>query len=392
MINIDREFNQKAKIRVIGVGGCGNNSVDRMIDEGIEGIDFIAVNTDSQVLQRSKAETRIQLGDKLTNGLGAGGRPDIGRQSAEESREEVTQAIEGADMIFVTAGMGGGTGTGAAPVIAGIAKGLGILTVGVVTKPFDFEGRVRLRHALGGIAELQKNVDALIIIPNQKLYSAMSKATTMKEAFKKADEVLIQGVSGISELITKPGEVNLDFADVRTVMKDRGVAHMGIGYATGDDRAEKAITAAINSPLLETSIKGAKYLLICFAGGTDVTLADTAAAMDIIYQDLDDDVEIYYGSSIKELKEGDDKGGLEITVIATGFEGQGVVRSDQKQEAPSTPRLFSKPELDSHLDTKDPKRDVKVVMPRVSETYKQESETQIDLPDFLLRKKRDPLK
>ena len=389
MINIDREFNQKAKIRVIGVGGCGNNSVDRMIEAGIEGIDFIAVNTDSQALQRSKAETRIQLGDKLTNGLGAGGKPEIGMQSAEESKDAVTEAIEGADMIFVAAGMGGGTGTGAAPVIAGIARGLGILTVGVVTKPFDFEGPVRKRYALSGIAELQKNVDALIIIPNQKLYGALSKNATQKDALRKADEVLIQGVSGISDLITKPGDINLDFADVRTVMKDKGMAHMGIGVASGDDRGEKAMSAAINSPLLETSVKGAQALLVCFSGGDDITLADTSEAMDVIYKELGDDVAIYYGSTTNDNADGE----LTITVIATGFDGQGnsgySTYGSQSRDTSVSQRILGKVESNIY-NTKDPKRDVTVVKPIIDGTAYTTDEPSIDLPDFLIRKKRDP--
>ena len=392
MINIDRDFSQKAKIRVIGVGGCGNNSVDRMIEAGIEGIDFIAVNTDSQALQRSKAETRIQLGDKLTNGLGAGGKPEIGMQSAEESIDAVTEAIEGADMIFVAAGMGGGTGTGAAPVIAGIAKGLGILTVGVVTKPFDFEGPVRKRYALSGIAELQKNVDALIIIPNQKLYGALSKNATQKDALKKADEVLIQGVSGISDLITKPGDINLDFADVRTVMKDKGMAHMGIGTAAGEDRGEKAMSAAINSPLLETSVKGAQALLVCFSGGDDITLADTSDAMDIIYKELGDDVAIYYGSTTNDNANGE----LTITVIATGFDGQGnsgySTYGSQSRESSAAQRLFGRTESSNIFNTKDPKRDVTVVKPIIDGTIYTPDDNPIDLPDFLTRKKKDPYK
>lgn len=391
MINIDREFNQKAKIRVIGVGGGGNNTVDRMIAENIEGIDFIAVNTDSQVLLKSMASTRIQLGK---DGLGAGGRPEVGRMCAEESRDEVTQAIEGADMVFVTAGMGGGTGTGAAPIIAGIARNLGILTVGVVTKPFDYEGRVRMRHALGGIAELQKNVDALIVIPNQKLYSCMSKDTSMKEAFQKVDEVLIQGVSGISELITKTGEVNLDFADLRTVLIDKGIAHMGIGYAKGSNRAIEAIKAAVESPLLESSIKGAQYLLICFAGGPgEITMNDVTVAMEYIESDLDMDAEVIYGSTVND----DDEGGLSITLIATGFDTKSQLRvnSAAEQQAPPAGGNLRPYDTRPNVSPND-KRDIKPLPPRnipdVNDVYKPNDDEPIDIPGFLLSKKRDPYK
>lgn len=258
--------NTMAQIKVVGVGGGGNNAVDRMIEDGLDGVEFISVNTDSQQLVDSKSPVKIQIGEKLTKGLGAGGNPDIGERSAEETQEEVAQALKGADMVFITAGMGGGTGTGAAPKIASISKEMGILTVGVVTKPFNFEGKKRMANAERGIMELKKNVDTLVIIPNQRLMGIIDKKTTLTEAFKKVDEVLRQGVQGIADLISKPGVINLDFADVRTIMADQGIAHMGIGQASGENKAEVAAKAAIQSPLLETTIEGAKSVLINFIG------------------------------------------------------------------------------------------------------------------------------
>jgi len=265
-----------AQIKVVGVGGGGNNAVDRMIEDGLDGVEFISVNTDSQQLVDSKSPVKIQIGEKLTKGLGAGGNPDIGERSAEETQEEVAQALKGADMVFITAGMGGGTGTGAAPKIASISKEMGILTVGVVTKPFNFEGKKRMANAERGIMELKKNVDTLVIIPNQRLMSVIDKKTTLTEAFKKVDEVLRQGVQGIADLISKPGVINLDFADVRTIMADQGIAHMGIGQASGENKAEVAAKAAIQSPLLETTIEGAKSVLINFSGDSDLGLLETA--------------------------------------------------------------------------------------------------------------------
>ena len=316
MIDIAANHNGNAKIKVIGVGGGGNNAVNRMIEDNVEYIDFIAVNTDYQVLEISKAPTRIQLGEKLTRGLGAGGDPSVGEKAALESADEIAAAISGADMVFVTAGMGGGTGTGAAPIIAGIAKEQGILTVGVVTKPFSFERKKRMENALRGIEELKKNVDTLIVIPNQKLLEIIDKDTSLKESFKRADEVLRQGVEGISSLIGKPGIINLDFADVRTTMQNKGVAHMGVGRASGKNRAEIAAKMAINSPLLETTIKGAKNVLISIAGDDTLSLNDTNIASDIIGEDTSLDVEIILGTSEnKDLKDE-----VVITVIATGIE------------------------------------------------------------------------
>ena len=323
MVDIDREFidqsfNQKAKICVIGVGGGGNNAVDRMIEDNVEGIDFITVNTDSQVLKRSKAPTRIQLGEKLTGGLGAGGMPEVGAKAAEESKDDITKAIHGSNMLFVTAGMGGGTGTGAAPIIARIAKGLGILTVGVVTKPFFFEGKVRMDNATRGIDELRKNVDTLLVIPNEKLLDIMDEKATFKDALKKADQVLTEGVQGISSLISNPGDINLDFADVSTIMKDKGIALIGIGRASGKSRAIKAAEEAINSPLLEVSISGAHSVLVNVSGSSSLTMFEVNDASKFVRSSLENEsANIIFGSSIND--DLDDE--VVVTVVATAFDG-----------------------------------------------------------------------
>ncbi|MDR1066180.1 MAG: cell division protein FtsZ, partial [Clostridiales bacterium] len=297
MIDIVNSQSSGAKLKVIGVGGGGNNAVDRMIADNVESIDFISVNTDHQALDRSKAPTRIQLGSKLTRGLGAGGNPEVGQKAAEETRDEIKDAIEGADMLFITAGMGGGTGTGAAPIIASVAHEMGILTVGVVTKPFAFEGKPRMRNAINGITELKKYVDTLVVIPNQKLLEIIDKTTSIIDAFKKADEVLRQGVQGISDLISKPGMINLDFADVHTVMSQKGIAHMGVGRASGKNTTETAAEIAIKSPLLETSIEGATSVLISIAGDSSLGLFDTDVAATIIGSAIDPDAEIIFGTS-----------------------------------------------------------------------------------------------
>jgi cell division protein FtsZ len=318
-INMNENSNV-AKIVVIGVGGGGNNAVNRMVDDKVTGVEFVAVNTDVQALNGSRATTKVQIGEKLTRGLGAGAKPEIGLKAAEESRDELAQIIKGHDMIFITAGMGGGTGTGAAPVIASIAKEQDILTVGVVTKPFEFEGRGRMQNAEQGIRELKKSVDTLIVIPNQKLLSVVDRRTTMRDAFKKADEVLQQGVSGISDLIYTPGIINLDFADVATVMRNKGVAHIGIGRASGDNKAEEAAKAAISSPLLETTIDGAKHMLINISGDMNMSMFDANDAIQLIQEAAGNDANVIYGQSIDETL--DDE--LVVTVIATGFEGGGV--------------------------------------------------------------------
>ena len=305
-----------ATIKVIGVGGAGNNAVNRMIDAGIKGVDFIAVNTDRQALQTSRANTKIQIGEKITRGLGAGANPDIGAQSAEESKGELAEVLRGADMVFVTAGMGGGTGTGAAPIVAATAKELGILTIGVVTKPFTFEGKKRLTQAERGVTALKEKVDTLVVIPNDKLLQIIDRKTSIIEAFKMADDVLRQGVQGISDLISTPGLINLDFADVKTVMLNTGMAHMGIGRASGENRAEDAAKQAIQSPLLETSIEGARGVIINITGGNDLGLQEANTAAELVQRSVDPEANIIFGVVTDESL-GDE---IVITVIATGFE------------------------------------------------------------------------
>jgi len=305
-----------ATIKVIGVGGAGNNAVDRMIEEGIKGVDFIAVNTDRQALQKSKASTKIQIGEKITRGLGAGANPDIGAQSAEESKAELSEVLRGADMVFVTAGMGGGTGTGAAPVVAQAAKEMGILTIGVVTKPFTFEGKKRLSQAERGIESLKGKVDTLVVIPNDKLLQIIDRKTSIIEAFKMADDVLRQGVQGISDLIAIPGLVNLDFADVKTIMLNTGMAHMGVGRATGENRAEDAAKEAIQSPLLETSIEGARGVIINITGGDDLGLHEVNTAAELVQRSVDPEANIIFGTVTDPNMQDE----IQITVIATGFE------------------------------------------------------------------------
>jgi len=305
-----------ANIKVVGIGGGGNNAVDRMIEDQLYNVDFIAVNTDHQVLERSRAGTRIQIGDKLTRGLGAGGDPDIGRNAAEETRDEIAKAIAGTDLLFITAGMGGGTGTGGAPVIAEIAKSMDIRTIGVVTKPFNFEGKPRMNNAVTGIAELKKHVDTLVVIPNQKLLEIVEKDTSFMQALKKADEILCQGVQAISDLITKDGIINVDFADVSTIMQIKGMAHMGVGRASGKNRTTMAAELAIRSPLLETSINGAMSVLISLAASHDLGLMEASSAAEVIGEAVDPDASIIFGTTIN-----DDLGDeVVITVFATGLE------------------------------------------------------------------------
>ena len=305
-----------ATIKVIGVGGAGNNAVNRMIDAGIKGVDFIAVNTDRQALQTSRANTKIQIGEKITRGLGAGANPDIGAQSAEESKAEVAEVLRGADMVFVTAGMGGGTGTGAAPIVAQAAKEMGILTIGVVTKPFTFEGKKRLSQAERGIESLKGKVDTLVVIPNDKLLQVIDRKTSIIEAFRMADDILRQGVQGISDLIAIPGLVNLDFADVKTIMLNQGMAHMGVGRASGENRAEDAAKEAVQSPLLETSIEGAKGVIINITGGEDLGLHEVNTAAELIQRSVDPEANIIFGT-VTDANMVDE---IQITVIATGFE------------------------------------------------------------------------
>lgn len=307
-----------ATIKVIGVGGAGNNAVNRMLDLGIKSVEFIAVNTDRQALAKSKASTKIQIGEKITRGLGAGANPDIGAQSAEESKTELSEVLRGADMVFVTCGMGGGTGTGAAPIVAGLAKEMGILTIGVVTKPFTFEGKKRLAQAERGIEALKSKVDTLIVIPNDKLLQIIDRKTSMAEAFLMADDVLRQGVQGISDLITVTGTVNLDFADVKTIMLNTGMAHMGTGHASGENKAEDAAKEAIQSPLLETSIEGARGVIINITGGEDLGLQEVNTAAELIQRSVDPEANIIFGTVIDPNMSDE----IKITVIATGFEDQ----------------------------------------------------------------------
>lgn len=326
------ESDLAAKIIVIGVGGGGNNAVNRMIDEGIMGVEFVCVNTDKQHLSNCKAGNCIQIGEKLTKGLGAGADPEVGKAAAEENREELTELVKGADMVFVTCGMGGGTGTGAAPVIAGIAKEMGILTVGIVTKPFRFEARSRMNNATSGIDELKKNVDTLIVIPNDKLLEIVDRRTSMPDALKKADEVLQQGVQGITDLINVPGLINLDFADVQTVMKDKGIAHIGIGTGSGDDKCVEAVKEAISSPLLETTIEGASHVIINISG--DVGLQEANDAAMYIEELTGENTNIIFGVMFPEAE--DDS--VKITVIATGLEDDGMHLTEEH-----TPAFLKKP-------------------------------------------------
>lgn len=312
---------QFAKIKVIGVGGAGTNAVNRMIEAGLKGVDFIAINTDAQALSLSNAPVKIQIGAKLTKGLGAGSNPEIGRQAAEESKDEIAEYLEDADMVFITCGMGGGTGTGGAPIIAQISRNLGALTVGVVTKPFSFEGRRRMNVAEEGIKNLKAELDTLIVIPNDRLLNVVKERTSVIDAFKLADDILRQGVQGISDLIVVPGLINLDFADVKTIMKDAGSALMGIGVATGENRAKEAAQMAISSPLLETVIEGAKGVLFNITGGYDLGLFEVNEAAEIISSAADADANIIFGAVIDEKIQGE----IRITVIATGF-GEPVSR------------------------------------------------------------------
>ena len=322
---MSNETESAAKIIVIGVGGAGGNAVNRMVEDTIGGVEFIAINTDKQALSLNKAPMTIQIGEKVTKGLGAGARPEIGQQAAEESTEEIRNAIQGADMVFVTCGMGGGTGTGAAPVVAGIAKEMGILTVGVVTKPFRFEARVRMSNALSGIDRLKENVDTLIVIPNDKLLEIVDRRTTMPEALKRADEVLQQAVQGITDLINVPALINLDFADVQTVMKDKGIAHIGIGSAKGDDKALEAVKQAVASPLLETTIEGASHVIINISG--DISLMDANDAASYVQEMAGENANIIFGAMYDDTYADE----ASITVIATGLED--TAKTDKKAPA-----------------------------------------------------------
>ncbi|MCI3921043.1 cell division protein FtsZ [Paenibacillus sp. TRM 82003] len=371
MLEFDLDMDQLAQIKVIGVGGGGSNAVNRMIDNGVKGVEFITVNTDAQALHLAKSEIKLQIGDKLTRGLGAGANPDVGKKAAEESRESIINALKGADMVFVTAGMGGGTGTGAAPVIADIARECGALTVGVVTRPFTFEGRKRQAQAELGIAALKEKVDTLIIIPNDRLLEIVDKKTPMLEAFREADNVLRQGVQGISDLIAVPGLINLDFADVKTIMTERGSALMGIGKASGENRAAEAAKRAILSPLLETSIDGARGVIMNITGGVDLSLYEVNEAAEIVIAAADPEVNMIFGAIIDDnLKEE-----IKVTVIATGFE-------HKPNTAPPPPRRPA-----SSIDQDEQRHNGNNLRPFGSTP----SGDQLDIPTFLRNRNKNLL-
>ncbi|MGL9728901.1 cell division protein FtsZ [Enterococcus sp. DIV0756] len=409
--SIDNNINEGAVIKVIGVGGGGGNAINRMIEENVKGVEFIASNTDVQALKNSKAETVIQLGPKYTRGLGAGSQPEVGQKSAEESEQAIRDALEGADMVFITAGMGGGTGTGAAPIVAKIAKDLGALTVGVVTRPFSFEGPKRGRFAAEGISALKENVDTLLIISNNRLLEVVDKKTPMLEAFREADNVLRQGVQGISDLITAPGYVNLDFADVKTVMANQGTALMGIGVASGEDRVVEATKKAISSPLLETSIDGAEQVLLNITGGLDMTLFEAQDASDIVASAATGDVNIILGTSISE-ELGDE---IRVTVIATGIDPtkkerkatRNTQRASQIQSVPQKQNLDIEPARGNDGQSAFGEWDIRKeenIRPKVEETQfdniekkefetfnreevKPEKDEELDTPPFFRRRK-----
>jgi cell division protein FtsZ len=378
MLEFDTNLDSLATIKVIGVGGGGNNAVNRMIEHGVQGVEFIAVNTDAQALNLSKAEIKMQIGGKLTRGLGAGANPEVGKKAAEESKEQIEEALRGADMVFVTAGMGGGTGTGAAPVIAQIARDLGALTVGVVTRPFTFEGRKRSTQAAGGIASMKEAVDTLIVIPNDRLLEIVDKSTPMLEAFREADNVLRQGVQGISDLIATPGLINLDFADVKTIMSNQGSALMGIGIAAGENRAAEAAKKAISSPLLEKSIDGAQGVLMNITGGTNLSLYEVQEAADIVATASDQDVNMIFGSVINE----DLNDEIVVTVIATGFNEE-VVQVKQ-QARPS----FGQQKPNVMGTVKREQKREEISHEPVRNTQSQQTEETLDIPTFLRNRNR----
>ncbi|UTR15179.1 cell division protein FtsZ [Salipaludibacillus sp. LMS25] len=376
MLEFEMDMEQLAKIKVIGVGGGGSNAVNRMIENGLQGVDFIAVNTDAQALHLSKAEEKLQLGGKLTRGLGAGANPEIGKKAAEESREHLEEQLNGADMVFITAGMGGGTGTGAAPVIAEIAKEAGALTVGVVTRPFTFEGRKRMMQAANGIAALKDKVDTLIVIPNDRLLEIVDKNTPMLEAFREADNVLRQGVQGISDLIATPGLINLDFADVKAIMSEKGSALMGIGIATGESRAAEAAKKAISSPLLETSIDGAQGILMNITGGTNLSLFEVHEAAEIVSSASDSEVNMIFGSVINENL----KDEIVVTVIATGFDGQ---KNEQVQSQRSTINQQRQTPTQGGTTRKETASSQEQQTPSANQQQPEEEMDTLDIPTFL---------
>ena len=373
-IPVQNQNGQTTVIKVVGVGGGGNNAVNSMVEDNMGLIQFIAVNTDNDTLKLSKADVKLQIGEKLTKGLGAGGNPEVGEKAAEENKEEIAQALKGADMVFVAAGMGGGTGTGAAPVVASVAKELGILTVGVVTRPFNFEGKRRANAAAMGIEKLKEQVDALIVIPNDKLLGLVEKNTTMLEAFKIADDVLRQGVSGISDVIVVPGLINCDFNDVKAIMENTGYAHMGSGKASGDNRAEEAAKLAISSPLLETTIDGAKGILLNITGGKSLTLLEANQAAVIVQDHVDPDVNFIFGVVIDESL--DDE--VYVTIVATDFSNKpGGFKAGQTQTLRTSARTVShvQPPVQPSVTAEEPKYEE----PKVEK----DTDKDISIPDWM---------
>ena len=385
MLNFDVELEECAQIKVIGVGGGGNNAVNRMVEAQLKGVEFISVNTDKQALYTSKAEYKVQIGEKLTRGLGAGANPEVGKRAAEESKDEIVKLLQGADMVFVTAGMGGGTGTGAAPVVAGLAKEMGILTVGVVTKPFAFEGKIRMKNAEGGIAELKSKVDTLITIPNDRLLQIVQKNTSMLDAFAVADDVLKQGIQSISDLIAVEGLINLDFADVTTIMKDKGLAHMGIGSASGETRAIDAARQAIQSPLLETSIQGAKGVLLNVTGRPNLGLFEVNEASTLVMESCDPEANVIFGASIKEDL-GDE---IMITVIATGFEGlqNGALDLDTKPKSSIRSSLNTTVKQAVKEIEEEVIAEEKIEPPKKASIIEEDDDESMEIPTFLRRRR-----
>ncbi len=376
MLDFETDIQELTNIKVIGCGGGGSNAVNRMIVEGLKNVEFIAINTDKQALMLSNANQKIQIGEKLTKGLGAGANPEIGKKAAEESREEITASIKGANMVFITAGMGGGTGTGAAPVVAEIAKSMDILTVGVVTKPFPFEGKRRMRHAEMGIATLKEKVDTLVIIPNERLLNMADKKTTLLDSFKLADEILRQGVQAISDLITITGVINADFADIKAVMLNKGLAHMGVGFGKGESRTQDAVKQAISSPLLETSIDGATDVIINFTGGADLGALEVYDAADVVREAVDPDANIIVGAVIDETLTEE----IRITVIATGFENE-----NSKAELSSIIEEPKKPKA-QEVVKEEPEAAIAAKEPEISHNSYEPDD--LDIPVFLRRQKR----
>ena len=382
--------NTQARILVIGVGGAGNNAVNRMVDENVQGVELVGVNTDRQALSLCKAGTKIQIGEKLTKGLGAGAKPEIGEAAVEENREEITELVQGSDMVFVTCGMGGGTGTGAAPIIAEISKGLGILTVGVVTKPFTFEGKPRMNNAMSGIARLQDQVDTMIVIPNDKLLQICDKRTTIPDALKKADEVLQQGVQGITDMIYNPGLINVDFADIQTVMRDKGIAHIGMGVA---DEELEAIKTAMESPLLETTVAGATDVIVNFAGA--VGMLEAQQAVEYLKDEAGDDVNVIFGTVNADF--GDQ---ISATIIATGIKSADITGNARTGFA-ATKKAKPAPQQQAPAFSGQPIHNGKVMEEQPEETSQQTSyvseaemeeieheSTKINIPEFLLKSRR----